>query len=330
MDDNELLEKVVRTTEIGAANGGLLNADQANRFIDYMFDATVLGRQVRKVRMRSNDMDIDKVNVGKKIARLATEAVDDGVNAGATFTKVSLTTKKIRLDWELSEEGLEDNIEGDALEDHIARLMATQFGNDLEDLAINGDTALTGDALYKAFNGYRKLAVTSGHVVDAAGAPIGRALFNKALKAMPRNYLQRRNQLKFFTGSNLIQDYLYSLTDLATTPEDIASSMIRTGPNQVEGPAGFVTGYAFGVPISEVPLFKEDMDGDYASPTGDHGDLWLTFPNNLLWGVKREVVVHREFKPKKDTIEYTAYVRFGVQIENADAFVVVKNAKLAA
>ena len=38
-------------------------------------------------------------------------------------TKVDLSTKKLRLDWEVSTEALEDNIEGAALEDHLVRLM---------------------------------------------------------------------------------------------------------------------------------------------------------------------------------------------------------------
>ena len=329
---NELLEKVIRTTEVGSGGGGLLNAEQADRFIDYMWDATVLGSQVRTIRMRATEQDIDKVGVGERLMRVATEAVDDGVNAGAVFTKISLTTKKLRLDWELSTESLEDNIEGEALEDHIARLMATQAGNDIEDVAINGDTALTSDPLLKAFDGWRKLAVAGGHVVDHGGNPLDRAAANKALKAMPRKYMQRRNGLKFFTGSNLIQDYLYGLTQTASgliSLEQVAQNVTQNGV-RTEGPAGFTSQSIFGIPVQEVPLFLETRDGDYSGETGNHGDLWLTFPKNLLWGVKREIQVYREFKPKKDTIEYTMYCRVGTQIENADAFVVVKNVKVSA
>lgn len=329
---NELLEKVIRTTEVGAGNGGLLNPEQADQFIDYMWDATVLGSQVRTIRMRAEVQDIDKVGVGERLMRVATEAVDDGVNAGATFTKISLTTKKLRLDWELSTESLEDNIEGAALEDHIARLMATQAGNDIEDVAINGNTSLSSDPLLKAFDGWRKLALAGGHVIDAGGNGLSRAVYNSALKAMPRKYMQRRNQLKFFTGSNLIQDYLFSLTNSSSTgiiPEDIVSGIVRNGPVRTEGSAGFASAYAFGVPAQEVPLFDETLDGDYSGATGDHGDVWLTFPQNMLWGIKREIQVYREFKPKKDTIEYTMYCRVGAQIENADAFVVVKNVKVS-
>jgi len=146
---DNLLEKVIVSTEIGnPAGSGLLLPEQADTFIDYMWDATVLGSQVRSIRMRSTEMEIDKIGVGKRLLRGAVEATDTGENAGVFFSKISLTTKKLRLDWELSTESLEDNLEGEALEDHIARLMATQAGNDLEDLAINGDTG-SSDPLLK-------------------------------------------------------------------------------------------------------------------------------------------------------------------------------------
>ncbi len=332
MSGNELLEKVIRITEVGSGGSGLLHAEQCNKFIDYMWDATVLGPQVRTIRMRSNTVDIDKIGVGERLARVATEAVDDGVNAGATFTKISLTTTKFRLDFELSSESLEDNLEGAALEDHIARLMATQFGNDMEDVAINGDTALSSDPLLKGVDGWRKRALAGAHVIDHGGAAINRAAFNKALKAMPRKYMQRRNGLKWLTGSNLIQDYLYSLTQTASglvSPENLAEQILVNGPVRTEGNAGYTTIPVFGIRAQEVPLFDETRDGTYSGASGDHGEIWLTFTDNLIWGVKREVVVYREFKPKKDTIEYTVYVRVGTQIENLDSMVVVRNVKVA-
>ena len=329
---NELLQKVIDTTTVGADNGGLLKPEQSNRFIDYMFDATILTRTARTIRMRADTTEIDKVGVGERLMVLATEGASTGqTDRGATFTKVSLTTKKLRLDWELSSESLEDNIEGADLEDHIARLMATQAGNDVEDLAINGDTTLSSNALLKAFNGFRKLALTGGFVVDAGGNTISKAIFNSALKKMPRKYKQRRNQLRFFTGSNLVQDYLYNLTTIGNsgTPEDIASSILRGNPAAPDGAPGGVIPFAFGIPVVEVPLIDETRTGDYSGATGSHGEVHLTFPQNFIIGVKRDVTVYREFKPKKDTIEYTLYIRVGVAVENLDSFVVVKNVKVA-
>jgi hypothetical protein len=342
---NELLEKTVTTGDFSGSNseggihvgasskGGLLNPEQSARFLDYMFDATVIGKVARTVRMRADTTEIDRMGVGEKLMKLATEATDTASNAAVTFSKISLTTKKLRLDWELSTESLEDNIEGADLEDHIARLMATQAGNDIEDVILNGDTSLTSDALYKSFDGAVKLSKANGHVVDAEGAGISRAVFNSALKALPRKYKQRRADLRFLSGSNLIQDYLYSASLLgdygSNNPQDIASSVIRGATPGLGGAAGFVAPFAFGIPIVEVPLLPEAQDGDYDSATGQHGDIHLTFPNNVVIGIKRDVTVYRFFWPRKDSIEYTMYTRVGVQIEQADAWVVVKNVKVA-
>ena len=312
-------------------NGGLLNPEQSARFLDYMFDATVIGKVARTVRMKSDTAEIDRMSVGEKLMKLATEADNTGVNAAVTFSKISLITKKLRMDWELSTESLEDNIEGADLEDHIARLMATQAGNDIEDVILNGDTSLSSDALYKSFDGVVKKAKASGRVVDAAGAAVSREVFNKALKAMPRKYKQRRGDLRFLAGSNLIQDFLYanSIGTNQTIPQDIASSVIRGGVAPLGGPAGYVAPFAFGIPIVEVPLLNETQTGTYTTPTGSHGDIHLSFPNNVVIGIKRDVTVYRFFWPRKDSIEYTMYTRVGVQIEQADAWVVVKNVKVA-
>ena len=347
---NELLEKALAadTTVTGTfasntggtgihtasedGNGGLLNPEQSARFLDYMFDATVIGKVARTVRMKSDTTEIDRMGVGEKLMKLASEGDNtNSENAAVTFSKISLTTKKLRLDWELSTESLEDNIEGPDLEDHIARLMATQAGNDIEDVVLNGNTSLSSDKLYKAFDGVVKKAKADAHVVDAGGAAISRAVFNSALKALPRKYKQRRTDLRFLAGSNLIQDYLYSTSQNIqnVNPQDIASGIIRGEVAPVSGPAGYVAPYAFGIPIVEVPLLDETQDGTYSAAAGSHGDVHLTFPNNVVIGIKRDVTVYRFFWPKKDSIEYTMYTRVGVQIEQADAWVVVKNVKIA-
>ena len=349
---NELLQKVLDTTNLGAnavnasgdsanlSGAGLLYPDQANRFLDYMWDATILAKSARTIRMRSNTTEIDRVSVGQRIMTVASEdnprdytnttsgQTGEFTNAEATFSKVSLTTRKLRLDWELSSESLEDNVEGPDLEDHIARLMATQAGNDIEDLLINGIGSSTG--LMSAFKGFRKLAIDNAHVVDANGQGLDKAVFNAAIKALPCKYKQRRNQLRFFTGSNLVQDYLYNLTASTTaTPFDIGSTIIRGDVAANDGGPGTVTPFAFGIPVINVPLMDETRAGDYSSPSGLHGDVHLAFPQNFVIGIKRDVTVYRLFQPKKDTIEYTLFIRVGCAVENYDAHVIVKNLKVA-
>jgi hypothetical protein len=353
---NELLQKVIDTTDLGSSavnastdsstlsGNGLLYPDQANRFLDYMWDATILAKTARTIRMRSNTTEIDRVAVGQRIMTVAQEdnprnfvaggSPDGYTNANgstfsavnATFNKVSLTTRKLRLDWELSAESLEDNIEGPDLEDHIARLMATQAGNDIEDTLINGTG--TGSGLMSAFAGFRTLALNNAHVVDAAGYGLDKTVFNQAIKTLPRKYKQRRNQLRFFTGSNLVQDYLFNLTANAGNgnPFDIASGIIRGDVAANDGGPGTVTPFAFGIPVINVPLISETQTYNGQANTGD---VHLTFPQNFIIGIKRDVTVYRLFQPKKDTIEYTLFIRVGCVMENYDAHVIVKNIAVA-
>ena len=337
MSSKDLLEKVINTTQIGAGSGGILNAKQANRFIDFVFDQSVLMKTARIVRMNEPTVDIDKVDIGQRIMRKATEGTDDGSNADPTFSKVSMTTVKLRLDWELTTEGLEDNIEGDSLEDHVASLMARQTANDLEDLLIHGDTTQTSEPLIKSLNGWRKLARTNGVVVDAAGANLTRSVFDAALRDMPNKYLQRRSQLAWSTSSSLLQDYIWSLTldvgaNGAPSPGSVmGDAIVNAGLGGAQGGAttGYVAGLRpFGISLLEVPLYEETETGTYTGASGNHGVLELTFPNNRIVGMQRDIVVYREFKPKKDAIEYTQFVRVACQIENAAAYVHVRNVKV--
>jgi hypothetical protein len=335
----EILSKAneVTTSVVGNDSGGILNPSQANRFLDFVIDQSVLMQNSRVVRMRSPQMEIDKVSVGTRLLAKATEATDTGSNSAVTFSKVSLSTVKLRLDWALSTESLEDNIEGASLEDHIAQMMARQTANDLDDLFINGNTS-SNNTLLKAVDGFLKLAAASGHVVDEGGNNISRATYDRVLRNMPTKYLQRRNELRFFTGSNMVQDTIFSLqnpnsataaTAGAPSPGSMAGdAAYLQGSMRGNGGAGSTGLSPFGVPLVEVPLMPETASGDYSGASGNHGYVELTFPNNRIVGMWRDITVYRQFKPKTDTIEYTQFMRVANNIENADSYVLAKNVKL--
>lgn len=336
---NEILSKAdeVTTSVVNNDSGGLMKPAQSNRFIDFVIDQSVLMQNARVVRMRTPQMEIDKVSVGTRLLAKATEASDTGANAAVTFTKVSLSTVKLRLDWAISTESLEDNIEGASLEDHIAQIMARQTANDMDDLFINGNTS-SANALLKALDGFVKLAKASGHVVDEAGNNVSRSTYDRVLRNLPTKYLQRRNELKFFTGSGVVQDSIYSLSNpnSATAATAGAPSPASTAGDAAffqasmrgNGGAGSTGLSPFGIPLVEVPLMPETVSGDYSGAAGSHGYVELTFPNNRVIGIHRDITVYRQFKPKTDTIEYTQFMRVASNIENADSYVIAKNVKL--
>lgn len=321
--ENELLEKVVNDQgDRAEQKGGYLDAAQSRTFIDYMYDVTVLGSQVRKEVIRGDVAELTKIGIGERLLRVATEAVDDGVNAGAAFSKVSLSTTKFRLDFEISTEALEDGREGGSLADHIARMMARQAGNDLEDYAINAANANTTDPGLGAFDGWSTRANAIGHVVDAGGSTLDRTVLSKMIKALPRKAKQNRSALKFFASSNAIQDLL-------DAEAQIALQANQTGTGEIiSGPLGYNAPRMYGQAVQEVPLFSDERQGSYSggrSAEAVHTEVWLTDPKNLIWAVKRELQLYSEFVPKKDSTEYTMFCRAGTAIEDGNALVVARN-----
>jgi len=336
----------------GQIGGGVLNPEQAKQFIDYVWDATVLAKDGRRITMRANTMELEKVNVGQRVLRAAAQADGTYENAGATFTKVDLSTKKLRLDWEISTEALEDNIEGAALEDHLVRLMTQAFANDIEDLAINGDLSETTDPFLGIMDGFHVQVLNKAHAavppvfataagvaggadtldqfaqptgdwdrfineggaqdpvaVSSSGEPVwSTEVMQEIILAMPRKYRAIKNGLRFYTGSDTFAKIVAANgtgTHIGWAPstELYANAYLGGAAQEFGGPQAT---RVLGVPVLEVPYFPEDY-------------VELTFPANRIWGIQRDITVNREYQAKKDTIEYTVFMRFGVAWEELDA-----------
>jgi hypothetical protein len=239
MTNKEIISKAQITTDAIAA-AGKLNPQQADRFIDYVYDLTGLKNKVRTVRFRPDQMDIDKINVGQRAAVAKAEATDPQVRRGVSTSKVTLTPFEIMVPFEISDDFMEYNIEGMDVEDHIIRMMATQMGNDIEELYIDGEKL--GPARYQGdlFDGgslahvvkdsYMALGdgwlkkMRGGNVVDAAGANINSTLFSKMINALPEKYKRNKANLRFFCSTNIEQNYRQVIGSRATSSGDTALS----------------------------------------------------------------------------------------------------------
>jgi HK97 family phage major capsid protein len=282
-------------------DGGILAPEQSRQFIEYIFEQQVLARDGRRVTMRTNASELEKLNVGERVIRAAAQADATYTNAGVTFTKVELSTKKIRLDWEVSTEALEDNLEGMALEDHLVRTMTRAFANDLEDLAING-TGTGSNAFLNILEGFTAKENT-GHNAGTFGTDIED--LQALVLAMPRKYRASRSAMKFYADTETVSNVINGLGSSGNlNSERIVERVIAGSEPQVVGAP--IAYRVLGLPLLEVPLMPTNR-------------ITLTFPENRIWGFQRDITVHREFQPKKDTVEYTVFLRFGVQIEETDA-----------
>jgi HK97 family phage major capsid protein len=290
------------TNPVGAlvSDGGILQPEQSRQFIEYIFEQQVLAKDGRRVTMRANTTELEKMNVGERVIRAAAQADATYTNADVQFTKVTLTTKKIRLDWEVSTEALEDNIEGSGLEDHLVRTMTRAFANDLEDLAINGTGTGTNNFL-NILEGFVSIEA------DGNSATYGTTIerMQGLVLAMPRKYRGSRSNMKFYADTETVAEIINGLGSSGNlNSERIIERVIDgTAPQTMGTPIAY---RVLGLPLVEVPLMP-------------HGYVSLTFPENRIWGFQRDVTVHREFQPKKDTVEYTVFLRFGVAVEETDA-----------
>ena len=279
--NEDLVRKAVISTDAIAASGKL-NPAQADKFIDFVIDITGLDKMARVVRFRNESMNIDKLGVGARVTMPAAEGRDPGYRKGVSASQVTLTPAEIMTPFEISDTFREVNLEGESVEDHIVKMMATQMGNDVEDLYINGNTVgpavqesvvvpggasadYVKDSYMALMNGYLKLA-DSGNTVDLAGAAISSNTFSKMLNALPVKFRRDKSKLRFLCSADLEQLYRERVSSRATASGDAAlASMQALTP--------------FGVPLIPVSLM------DFYAPTVEH----LTFTGsgstvNLTYG----------------------------------------------
>lgn len=286
ISNEELVHKAVVTTDALAAQGKL-NAAQSDKFIDYVVAETVLKDSARVVRFRNDELEIDKIGIGTRVAMPKSEAQDPGRRRGITTSKVSLQPREIIVPFEISDNFKEVNIEGDEVEDHIVQMMARQLANDLEELYIAGDTlgpaALEseiidgGDASRYVKDSYLALTqgwlrhADSGHIYDAEGANIGLSVFGGMLRSMPTKFRRNKNNLRFYSSPDLAQLYIEKLSTRATGLGDQAAGGSPHKP--------------YGVQLVEVPLLQ------FLPRVVEHVTLNGTTAVSLRYGPVSNVVV---------------------------------------
>jgi hypothetical protein len=167
---------------------------------------------------------------------------------------------------------LEDNIEGAGFEDHIMSEMARQVARDLEDLLINGDTT-SGDPYMATFDGLLKQATSN--IYDAAGDfSVGETVslvpdtIEGNLLTLPEQYLRNMNDLSYFTGTQSTIRYRGNVAKRATGYGD--SSL--TTENQL---------MAYGLKIDAAPYMPA-------------ANSIFTFPNNIIFGVQRDISIETD------------------------------------
>jgi len=299
-----------------ASNGGLMQPEQANRFIDFIMEVPTVLQQARVIRMAGPETKIDRMGFDSRILRAARQiggANDDGSNdryvrkadrAAPRTTQIELRTSEVIAEVRLPYEVLEDNLEGKAMEAHIMRQIAQRAALDFEELALWADTAHS-DQFLALQDGWMKRGEMDGNVLDWGNQGINPDLFSTALLTLPQKYLRNLPQMRaFISHANRIK-YQQAVTRRQTGAGDAA-----------------ITG-SVNAPIVTAGL---QVEAAHLMAAGEQGEGGLvTFPQNLLWGIQRDITIEtdKDIRAREYVIVLTA--RAALQVDDKDAVVRLKN-----
>ena len=300
-----IISNAASTITTGSVAHGLLNPEQARKFIQQTFEATNLGPLVRHVMRSAKTGEIDKIGIASRIVRGKTENADDGYRAGVETNVIEYACKAVRLPWEITEETLRENIEGQQFEAIVTNLMTTQLGIDMEDLYLNGDEAVaegTPDYDFLKLNtGWIKQIMEGGHVYDASEATsMSLDIFYKTLQQLPNKY--NNGKLRWLMSPKRAQEWeLFLLTKVVDAGGAVPESVYNA-------PAKIKT--------VECPSMSDDK-------------IILTDPKNLIVVNTYDIKIRKTTEGKEAIMQdkrfYVCHLDFDPIIEELDATAIITN-----
>lgn len=301
--NTQIINKAAITT--GSVAHGLLNPEQARKFIQQTFEATNLGPLVRHVMRTAKTGEIDKIGIASRIVRGKTENQDDGYRAGVNTSVIEYACKAVRLPWEITEETLRENIEGQQMEEIITNLMTSQLGVDMEDLYLNSDTAtLDTDPDYdflKLNDGWIKQIMEGGHVYDATDATtMSLDIFYKTLQQLPNKY--NNGKLRWLMSPKRAQEWELFLLNKVVDAGGAVPDSVYNAPAKIK--------------TVECPSMGDDI-------------IVLTDPKNLIVVNTYEIKIRKTTEGKEaimmDKRFYVCHLDFDPIIEELDATAIITN-----
>ncbi|NIP54110.1 MAG: hypothetical protein GWN00_01425 [Aliifodinibius sp.] len=308
MRTKQIIEKADMTLA-DLASGGLLNPEQASAFFRQVQISPTILRSVRMVPMSGPQRNIDKIGFGSRILKPAVSAtaLDIADRSKPTTGQVQLNTKEVIAEVNLPYDVIEDNIERGRLnqagassdpkpvqggfKDTIVDMIAERVAIDLEELGLLGDTAHATDTYLQLADGWLKLMTSN--IVNQASATITKTMFKNGLQTLPKQFHRNLMALSHYTSINQELEYRETLSDRAT----------NLGDNMIQGRQPV---FGMGVPLRSAAQMPED--------TG-----MLTFPQNLIWGVQRQVSfeVDKDIRERVFIIVVTCRCAFQIEDELA-------------
>jgi hypothetical protein len=296
VNNNEVLTiaKAISTSTL-ASGGGLLGPEDAVAFITSLVDQSKILTMVQSQKVVKSPKNIDILHTASRQLRKHQEGIDPGFRAKIQTGRNQISTVKCMLPVEITEDTFEENIEKDGFETTVMNLFTLLYGNDLADLAINGD-ANSADAFLSINDGWIALAKSRCNNVDNDSSVDYIDNFTAMIKDMPNRFKADKTKLFFLVSSNDEIGYRAQIAARQTSMGD--AYLDRDMRARFQG-------------ILVEPI-------EYL----DDGIHLLTNPKNLVFGIEYGIKVARDTDIFADTRQFAITTKNDFEMELDDAVVI--------
>lgn len=291
---------LLRKAEIAVSDftsNGLLNPEQADKFIRLAIKDPVLLKRVTATPMKAFKEQRDKLRFAGRVLKPGAEAtaLPSAAWAKPDLSQVELDAQLFKAETRMSDEVLEDQIERGAFQQTIMQELSKAIGRDMEYVAINGDTA-SADPLLAKLDGILK-QITSNTVNGASGT-LSKDILKQMLKAMPDEF--SNDALEYFSNRQARIDYKDTLAGRSTPLGDFLIEKER--------------GVSYNDhPLLAVPEFPVDGANNTQAILGN--------PKGIFLGILRQIRMKVDEDISAGVIIIVVTVRFDVKIAEELAWV---------
>lgn len=282
------------------SDGGFLNAEQTEELFEIAIEQSVLMQLATVKPMKASEFEISKAGFTGRVLRpkVESQALAEGDRSKPELGQSVLSVKGFIAEARIPYDALEDHVSQDNLLPEIKRLLGKAIARDIDDNAINGDTASLVNDL-TPFDGILKQAVSE--VVAAGGVRLTKSVLKQMAQTMPSQYFDEN--MVYITSKNAAIDFSDSLSNRQTEVGDDTLTKATKAH------------YA-GHPVIMVPKFPEDLGGG-----SDETNVLLLDPKNIWIGMQRQVLIETAKDISAQKWIVVASLKFDVKFAHEPAVV---------
>ncbi|ATF11616.1 major capsid protein [Brevibacillus brevis X23] len=219
--NGQIITKAATTTSLDTS---ALNYKQVNKFMEMAYDSTAFLKGIRHETRTSAQGTIDKIGLTGRNLRGKVEDKEATNTKTPNFPQVPYSVTPAVLPFEITEEFIRqtERVRGQNAEQIILKHMTLNYGDNMQDIGFNGDTATPNTNpdydFLKLNDGWLKLAKTKGNYIDWATITAAEKLgiFFELERAVPTRH-RAAGQFKYFMHPNTFSERLQRLAEKDTS-----------------------------------------------------------------------------------------------------------------